>query len=427
MNTLNTARIICPECKKYFEISDALKHQFNDELQKEKTKQTEAMRQEYEAQTAEKIQTALDEAAKSAKRSQEEERKQAAMKLEDAEREIARAKQATELAVQKANKATELELERLRAEAKSEKESTQQLRKELKDTLAELLKANKDRENAEIEAGKKLKDKENTIREEATERANEVNHTKIREQEETIRKLNEQLTAAKQTAEQGSQQQQGEILELDIENRLRTNFPSDTITEVKKGERGSDIHQSVNAIANGQIYQDCGLILWECKNAKNFQGGWVSKLKDELADKKAHIGVIVFNSIVDGGQDLEQLEENIWVVKPRYATMLAQLLRDACIRVAIANRNAENKDVKVEMLYNYLTGNEFANRMRYILETYEDMAKQLKIERNQAEKRWAAQEKNLQKVMASLHGMSGDLHVIAGQEIIALSVIDDEK
>jgi hypothetical protein len=94
--------------------------------------------------------------------------------------------------------------------------------------------------------------------------------------------------------------------------------------------------------------------------------------------------------------------------------------------VAVANRNAEGKDVKIEMIYNYLTGGEFSNRIRYIIESYNEMAKQLDTEKKQAQKRWAAQEKILQKVTSSLYGMSGDLLGIAGKEIITLPGLDDD-
>jgi hypothetical protein len=264
--------------------------------------------------------------------------------------------------------------------------------------------------------------KEKGIREEAAKRAAEDFNTKIREQEETINRLREQLTTAKQVAEQGSQQLQGEILELDVEQSLRLAFPFDTVEEVKKGERGSDIRQVVNE----QFYQNCGLILWECKNAKTYQTGWLSKLKDELAAEKAAIGVIVFSPTDGGGEDYKQLADNIWLVKPRYTVMLASLLREVLVRVFVANRNAEGKDVKVELIYNYLTGGEFGGRIRYILESYDEMAKQLDTEKKQAQKRWAAQEKIIQKVTNSLYGMSGDLEGIAGREIIALPALEDE-
>lgn len=415
---MNTT-IICPHCKKPVEISDAIQHQLEDELLRAKTEQTETLRKEYDAQSEAKLKQAVLDAVAAA---QQEAELRIAKERQAAKRELDKALQSTELEVEKAKQDTELETERLRREAAASKESEKQLRKQLSDLLDELSKARKASEDAALSARRELLDKEKGIREEAAQKASEDFNTKIREQEETINRLREQLTSAKQVAEQGSQQMQGEILELDVEDALRSSFPTGSVDEVKKGERGADIRQVVNE----QFYMNCGLILWECKNAKTFQASWLSKLKDELADEKAQFGVIVFNPTDGGGDDFKQLSDNIWLVKPRYVIMLATLLREAIVRVFAANRAAEGKDVKVELIYNYLTGGEFSNRIRYILESYDEMARQLDTEKKQAQKRWAAQEKILQKVTNSLYGMSGDLQGIAGREIIALPALDDE-
>jgi len=410
--------IICPNCKKSFEISDAIQHQIEEELNRAKVAQTENLRKEYDVLAASKIKEAVQSAVTEAQQVAEH---QLARERQAAKLEIEKAKQSTELEIERAKQSTELETEKLRKQAENSKESENQLRKQMKNLLEELSNANKAKEDAELTARKELFEKEKLIREEATKRASDDFNTKIREHEETINKLREQLTTAKQVAEQGSQQLQGEILELDVEQGLRSNFPLDTIEEVKKGERGSDIRQ----IVNEQFYQNCGLILWECKNAKTYQASWLGKLKDELAEEKAQIGVIVFNPTDGGDDDFKQLADNVWLVKPRYAMMLATFLREVCVKVAIANRNAEGKDVKIEMMYNYLTGGEFSNRIRYIIDSYDEMAKQLDTEKKQTQKRWAAQEKILHKVTSSLYGMSGDLQGIAGQEIIALPAIED--
>jgi hypothetical protein len=415
---MNTT-IICPYCKKTVEISDAIQHQIEDELLRAKSEQSESLRREYDDAAETKLKQAVQDAVTEAQQAAQLQldRVRQASKLE-----LDKARQSTELEVEKAKQDTELETERLRREALASKENEKQLRKQLSDLLEELSKANKAREDAELSARRDLLEKEKGVREEAAQKASEDFNTKIREQEETINRLREQLTSAKQVAEQGSQQMQGEILELDVEDALRSSFPTDTVDEVKKGERGADVRQVVNE----QFYMNCGLILWECKNAKTFQASWLSKLKDELADEKAQFGVIVFNPTDGGGDDFKQLSDNIWLVKPRYIIMLATLLREAIIRVFAANRAAEGKDVKVELIYNYLTGGEFSNRIRYILESYDEMARQLDTEKKQAQKRWAAQEKILQKITNSLYGMSGDLQGIAGREIIALPALDDE-
>lgn len=416
---MNATTIICPHCKKPFEISDAIQHQIEDELLRAKMEQSESLRKEYDAQSEARLVEAVQDAVKAARQEAE---LLLAKERQTAKLELDKARQSSEMEAERARQSKELETERLRSEAASSKENEKQLRKQLSDLLEELSQANKAREDAELAARKELLEKEKGIREEATKRASEDFNTKIREQEETINRLREQLTTAKQVAEQGSQQLQGEILELDVEQNLRRAFPFDTVEEVKKGERGSDIRQVVNE----QFYQNCGLILWECKNAKNYQASWLGKLKDELASEKAQIGVIVFNSPDGNGDDFQQLADNVWLVRPRYAVMIATFLREVLVKVFAANRNAEGKDVKIEMIYNYLTGGEFSNRIRYILESYEEMSKQLDTEKKQAQKRWAAQEKIIQKVTSSLYGMSGDLQGIAGREIIALPVLGED-
>ena len=274
------ATIICPNCKKSFEISDAIQHQIEDELLRAKTEQSETLRKEYDAAAEIKLKQAVEKAISEA---QQASQLQIERERQTAKLELDKARQTTELEVEKAKQTTELETERLRREATASKESEKLLRKQLSDLLEELSKANKAREDADLTARKELLEKEKGIRAEAAQKASEDITTKIREQEETINRLREQLTTAKQVAEQGSQQLQGEILELDIENALRSGFPFDTVEEVKKGERGSDIRQVVNE----QFYLNCGLILWECKNAKTYQASWRGKLKDEIASEKA--------------------------------------------------------------------------------------------------------------------------------------------
>ena len=417
---MNTTTITCTYCNKSFELSQAISHQINEELLKAKMEQSDTLRKEFDAlaenQTKQAVEDALSKARQATRLKLAQEQQNAKLELEKKDHELAQAKQAITFEVERAKQSTELEAEKLRKLVESSKESENQLRRQLNSLLDELSKANKAKEDAELAARKELLEKEKIIREEAAEKASENYNVKIREQEETINKLREQLTTAKQVAEQGSQQLQGEILELDVERNLRASFRYDIISEVKKGERGSDIRQVVNE----QFHQNCGLILWECKNTKTYQPNWLNKLKDEMATEKAQIGVIVFNPTSGGGSDFEQLSDSIWLVKPKHAIMLATLLREILLKVHIANRNAESKDVKVELMYNYLTGGEFRNRLRTIMESYDEMTALLESEKKLTQKRWAAQEKTIQKSTASLLGMSGDLEGIAGQEIISL-------
>lgn len=372
--------IICPHCGQSFAISEALQHQMQADLQKAREEQQRQLQQAYEKQNAEKTRAAIAEALREAR-----EKTQAQMTL-------------------------------LEREKQQSQQRNRQLQSDQQKLMDELFKARQEKDEAQLAAQKQLLERAKILQEEAAQKAAEDFNTRLREQEHTIQMLREQLTQAKQVAEQGSQQLQGEILELDMEQALRQAFPGDGIDEVRKGERGADIRQVVNERA----YTDCGLILWECKNAKNFQNAWVSKLREEMDAEKARFGVIVFQPTSGGGEDFKQLADGMYLVKPRHAVMVAGLLREICVRVAITTRNAQGKDVKMEMMYDYLTGNEFAARIRAIVEASDEMARQLETEKKQAQKRWAAQEKLIQRTAAALYGMSGDLQGIAGREVLEL-------
>ncbi len=372
--------IICPHCGQSFAISEALQHQMQADLQKAREEQQRQLQQAYEKQHAEKTRAAIAEALREA-----QEKTQAQMTL-------------------------------LEREKQQSQQRNRQLQSEQQKLMDELFKTRQEKDEAQLAAQKQLLERAKILQEEAAQKAAEDFNTRLREQEHTIQMLREQLTQAKQVAEQGSQQLQGEILELDMEQALRQAFPGDGIDEVRKGERGADIRQVVNERA----YTDCGLILWECKNAKNFQNAWVSKLREEMDAEKARFGVIVFQPTSGGGEDFKQLADGMYLVKPRHAVMVAGLLREICVRVAITTRNAQGKDVKMEMMYDYLTGNEFAARIRAIVEASDEMARQLETEKKQAQKRWAAQEKLIQRTAAALYGMSGDLQGIAGREVLEL-------
>jgi hypothetical protein len=84
-----------------------------------------------------------------------------------------------------------------------------------------------------------------TVRDKARHDAEEVLKLKVAEKEQTIAGMQRQIEELKRKAEQGSQQLQGEVLELDMEAQLKAKFGRDTIEPVPKGQFGGDIIQRV--------------------------------------------------------------------------------------------------------------------------------------------------------------------------------------
>lgn len=122
-------------------------------------------------------------------------------------------------------------------------------------------------------------------------RSQEQERSQLREAErqKKLQDARDQLEDAQRRLAQGSQQLQGEVLELAIEEALRREFPLDTIEEVKKGVRGADVVQLI-ATREGHVPIK---VLWESKRAKDFSAAWIGKLKEDMRACGAEVGVLV--------------------------------------------------------------------------------------------------------------------------------------
>ena len=78
---------------------------------------------------------------------------------------------------------------------------------------------------------------------------------------------------------------------------------------------------------------------------------------------------------------------------------------------------------KMEMIYDYLTGTQFKQRVDAIVERFEDMQDNLRKERVFMEKQWALRAKQIDLVIASTVGMHGDLQGIAGRSMTEIDSI----
>jgi hypothetical protein len=235
---------------------------------------------------------------------------------------------------------------------------------------------------------------------------------KVMEKEQTITSMQKQIEELKRRAEQGSQQLQGEVQELDLETTLRTKFSRDVIEPVPKGEHGGDVLQRVM----NNLGQTCGTIIWESKRTKAWSDTWLPKLRGDQRSAKAEIAVIVSQVLP---KDVEPfgLVDDVWVTSPKSAIPVALLLRQALIEVATARTAAEGQQTKMEMVYQYLTGPRFRQRVQAIVEAFSSMQEDLDKEKKVITKQWAKREEQIDRVMQSTVGMYGDLQGIAGKSL----------
>ena len=256
-------------------------------------------------------------------------------------------------------------------------------------------------------------------RDKARKEAEDSLKLSLTEKEHTIASMQQKIEELKQKAEQGSQQLQGEVQELELESTLRSKFPRDTIEPVPKGEFGGDVLQRVFSPGG----QACGTILWEAKRTKNWSDLWLAKLRDDQRAAKAELAVIVSKVLPDGVETFDFID-GVWVTSAACALPVAMALRQSLMELAAARQTGEGQQTKMGMVYDYLTGPHFRQRVAAIVEAFTSMQDDLNSEKKAITKQWAKREEQIARVMQSTVGMYGDLQGIAGkslQEIEGLS------
>jgi len=304
------------------------------------------------------------------------------------------------------------EVEALQAVLSAQNEKLTQAQK----TQAEFMKKQRELEDArrevELTVEKRIASELEKVRSLAQKETEEGFKMKAMEREQLIASMQQKIAELKQKVEQGSQQLQGEVQELELEKLLREAFPLDTIQPVPKGEFGGDVLQCVFS-QNGQA---CGSILWETKRTKNWHEAWLSKLRDDQRAAKAEVAVLV-SQVLPKSVEVFDFVEGIWISAPRVALPLATSLRHALLQVGMAQQASEGQQTKTEMVYQYLTGSGFRQRIEAIVEAFSLMQEDLDKERKAMLKQWAKRETQINKVVEATLGMYGDLQGIAGKSM----------
>lgn len=281
---------------------------------------------------------------------------------------------------------------------------------------AELIKKQRELDDAkremELTIEKRVQSGLEATRDQARKEAEESLNLKVAEKDETINSMKRQIEDLKRRAEQGSQQLQGEVQELELESILTARFPFDNIEPVPKGEFGGDALQRVVSPTG----QACGTILWESKRTKNWSDGWLTKLRDDQRTAKAEVAVIISQALPKNVETFD-LIDGVWVTHPRSAIPVAMVLRNTLIEIAAARSAMDGQQTKTEMIYHYLTGPRFRQRVEAIVEAFSSMQDDLNKERKAITKQWAKREEQINRVMQSTVGMYGDLQGIAGQSL----------
>ncbi|HPG33295.1 MAG: DUF2130 domain-containing protein [Lentimicrobium sp.] len=408
----NTTRIKCPNCGNAIDVQDILAHQLEDEIKQKYQAQLAAASKQFEQEQA-KLNRAREEFELKKKQENEMFQERLEKQLKEDRRLIEEKLRA---------KLTEEQSEQFQSLQKELNEKSEQI-KELNRTRAEVEKLKREKaelkESVEAETQLRLNEilliEKDKIRK-TEEDKNELRFRELQKQLEDQKKLTEEM---KRKQEQGSMQLQGEVQELAIEEWLMSQFPLDTIDEIKKGARGADCIQIVNT----QSRLNCGKIYYESKRTKEFQSGWIQKFKADMREKGVDAGVLVTEAMPAGFSRMGILE-GVWICSYDEFKGLCAVLRESVIQLSAAISSQENKGDKMHLLYDYLTSNTFRMQVEAIVEGFSSMKIALDSEKRSMQRIWKEREKQIDKVITNTIDMYGSIKGIAGNAIQSVKALE---
>ncbi|KKS85857.1 MAG: hypothetical protein UV59_C0004G0005 [Candidatus Gottesmanbacteria bacterium GW2011_GWA1_43_11] len=368
--------ITCPHCQQPVSLDEALTHQLESKLKLDFESKLQQMEVRQQKEKVEMWKIAQEKAAEKLKAQSQIETKLLKEELEEKSKLLEQARQA------------EVEIRKAKNKLEDEKRAF------------------------EVEKMRQLDAERVKIKQDVIKIISEEHQLKDAEKDKVINDLRKSLEDAQRKAQQGSQQLQGEILELKLEELLRHEFPFDEITPVAKGVTGADNLQKIHD-RNGRL---CGTIIWESKRTKAWSEGWISKLKDDQRAAKAELAVIV-SVVLPAEISNFDLRDGVYICNFESVVSLAKILRTSIIEIYRRKIMLQGKNEKKEELWNYLTSTEFNHRMHFTFELFQSMKIDLDKEKTANIRMWARREKQIQRLMDNTSGLRGDLEGLMGNEL----------
>ncbi|OGM61289.1 hypothetical protein A3A52_03700 [Candidatus Woesebacteria bacterium RIFCSPLOWO2_01_FULL_39_14] len=365
----------CPRCGEQIEISEALTHQVEEQVLE-------------------------------------------SLKLQHQKELIEASKKAEDEAFEKLRKDFDLQIRRLEKEKEEEVIRNNKLLKELEQMNDQMRMLRRRDEERELEMKRKLVENEEKIRKEASNQEREAVSLEIAELKKKNDDMQRALEEAKAKGTQKSQQLQGEVLELDLEEKLKNAFVYDEITPIGKGVQGADILQNVKN-QNGKL---AGVILWETKRAK-WTKSWIPKLKEDGRKNDATMIVLVCENPPSEIDNFKVIE-GVIVTSITYCLSIASVLRRNLMLIAQAKSASVNKDEKLELLYEYIQSDAFRHRFEAFADGVKAMEEDLLTERRSMERIWKKRETELKRMQLNTSRMFGELQGVMDNKLPDIKTLE---
>lgn len=424
----------CPSCKARFSIAEVLsekvrgdieeriKEQVSSEIQRTKANEIEKLKLDHQLELEklkkelqEQYQSDLKNSAKAMSEmiaqieSYKDAMKRQEQELMELRKKEMQIKSEIEQEFQKRLNST-LENYKLELEKKTkELEEARKLELELRRRETELLQKE---QSLELEVQRRLSEERKQIQEFTKQIVSADYELRFREKDEIIASMQKKIEELNLKLQVSSQQLQGEVQELAIEEQLRVKFPFDSIEPVPKGVRGADIVQKVR----NKFGEICGLILWESKRTSNWSNDWIPKLKEDQRELGAEFSVIVSRALPKEINSVGLLD-GVWICSFDSFIGLAMALRENLIQVQNVKNSLIGRETKMEQIYNYICSEQFAQKVRAIVDSFVSMRNDLEKEKVAMEKHWKKREEELNKVLKNTARIYGEIEALVGNQL----------
>lgn len=405
-------KIKCPSCGFEFLPDEVLSHQLEEKYRleyeaKQKEKDAEIVEKErLLTEKAQKIETAKQDLVGVVNRQVEEKLKTEKLEIE-------------KKAKEEASKETLTEIEGLKEVLKQKDNKLDELRKDQIELMKEKQKFEDDKKAFELEMMKREEVIKQKITEELTGKIDENHRLELAARDKRLADTEKEVQELQRKLQVGSQQEQGEILEIKLEDLLREQFPHDEIVPIAKGINGPDITQYIK----NKFGQSCGIIVWEAKRVKDWKKDWISKLKQDRNTLKADMAIIVSMTLPKNIKHFDVIE-GVWVSDFSSAIGLARALRRGIIEVYSTKQGSIGKNEKMEVLFNYLSGVEFKQKIEAIVESFTSMKTDLDKEKRAFVKMWKTREEQINRVVDNTVGIYGSLEGLMGKALPKIDLLE---
>lgn len=400
--------IICPNCQTPIDVEQAIKENLEKSFNADFSKKKLELDNEFKAkeQSFQLKEIALAD---------EKERQDRIIseKLKIAE-EAQRVKISSDL-----EQKTGLELQSLRKDNADKKNVLRDMQKRELDLLEQQEKIKEEKEALELTVKRTIAEERKAIEDKARNQEKEANFLKAQESEHLIKDLKQQMENMQRKMDQGSMQVQGEVMELELEKLLALSFPFDELKEVGKGANGADV---LHLVRNHQM-ANCGTIVFESKRTKGFSQAWIDKLKTDTNLHKAQIPILV-TQVLPKEMTQFGLKDGVWVCTFAEVVALVTVLRHNLLTLHDQKVADENKGEKQQMVYEYLTSQEFAQRVEFVLSGFKAMQDTLDKEKKVSTKLWKEREKQIEMMTKNTIEVYGSIKGIAGSSVKELPALE---